>query len=32
MFVFLKILTEAFLLNLCNFSIAENANIVGTAF
>ena len=29
---YLNILTETFLLNLYNFSIAENANIVGTAF
>ena len=25
-------LTETFVLNLCNFNIADNANIVGTAF
>ena len=29
---YLNILTETFVLNLCSFSIAENANIVGTAF
>ena len=29
---YLKFLTETFVLNLCNFNIAENTNIVGTAF
>ena len=29
---YLNILTETFVLNLCSFNIAENANIVGTAF
>ena len=29
---YLNILTETFILNLFSFSIAENANIVGTAF
>ena len=29
---YLNILTEIFILNLFSFSIAENANIVGTAF
>ena len=29
---YLNILTETFFLNLCNFNIAENANIVGTQF
>ena len=29
---YLNILTETFVLNLCSFNIAENANIVGTQF
>ena len=29
---YLNILTETFVLNLCSFNIAENTNIVGTAF
>ena len=29
---YLNFLTETFVLNLCNFNIAENTNIVGTAF
>ena len=29
---YLNILTETFNLNLCSFDIAENVNIVGTAF
>ena len=29
---YLNTLTETFVLNLCSFNIAENANIVGTAF
>ena len=29
---YFNILTETFVLNLCSFNIAENANIVGTAF
>ena len=29
---YLNFLTETFVLNLCNFNIAESTNIVGTAF
>ena len=29
---YMNILTETFVLNLCSFDIAENVNIVGTAF
>ena len=29
---YFNILTETLVLNLCSFNIAENANIVGTAF
>ena len=29
---YLNILTETFVLNLCSFNIAENANIAGTQF